>query len=115
MARLDQFTFFALASLPAVRGTRLLHFSDTPTRTETADGTTYRVEFDAVLGCAVVTKVGNRISRTEPVADSVGVQAAPAGTPTAAGAQEGPPPANARQAHPEGLRYSRGRTLIGPT
>ena len=115
MARLDQFTFYVLASLPAERGTRLMRGCEMPTRTETADGTTYRVDFDAVLGCAVVTKVGNKISRTEPVADSVGVQAAPAGTPTAAGAQEGPPPANARQAHPEGSRYSRGRTLRGPT
>lgn len=96
MARRDQFTFYALASLPTVRGTRLLHYSDTPTRTVTADGTTYRCELAAALGAVVVTKVGraNRLSRAEPAASLK--PAAPAGTPTAGRAPDAPVPATAQ-------------------
>ena len=49
--------FYVLAE-PIRRGVRAIQGCDTPTRTETADGTTYRCDWSPELRAAVVTRVG---------------------------------------------------------
>ena len=57
MARHGGETFYLVAADPAAHGARLLAGCDVPTRTVTADGSTWRCEWVAVAGAVAVTQV----------------------------------------------------------